>query len=141
MERLVFKNTCCKVVEEENCVESSERCTNMKREAKNLLDAGGNDRKAQVVDSFSKELVSTIRKCLQVPGTCRSVATQCGKAQSNFHKLRVSKLTVLWENFYTQMGMETRDPLLLQSVNQEIFDTLLVQSETSKATSRPPAPL
>ena len=44
-------------------------------------------------------------------------------------------------NFYSQMGMETRDPFLLQSVSHEIFDTILVQSETSKAMSRPSAPL
>ena len=57
------------------------------------------------------------------------------------HKLRLSKLKALRANFYSQMGMEIRDPLLLQSVSQEIFDTLLVKSETSKATLRLPAPL
>ena len=83
MEGLVFKNTYCKVVEEENCVEGSVRWTNMSREVQSLLYAGGNDRKARVVDSFRNELVSKISKCLQVQGTCRSGATQRGKDQSN----------------------------------------------------------
>ena len=75
MGSLVFKKACRKVVEEENCIEGSECCTNMRREAKSLLDAAGNDGKARVVDSFSNKLISTISKCLQVPGTCCSVAT------------------------------------------------------------------
>ena len=84
MESLVFKNACCKVVEEQNCVEGSERCTNVRKEAKSLLDTGGNDWKVRVVDSFSNELVSIISKCLQVHGICRSAVTRRGKPQSNF---------------------------------------------------------
>ena len=30
-------------MEEEDCVEGSERCTNVRKEAKSLLDTGGND--------------------------------------------------------------------------------------------------
>ena len=75
MESLVFKNACCKVTEEQNYFEGSERCTNVMKEAKSLLDTGGNDWKARVADSFSNKLVSTISKCLQVLGTGHSAAT------------------------------------------------------------------
>lgn len=130
----VFRSAVCEVIDPENCVEGSKRCTRMKEEGRKLL--GGAE--SRIFDDFSEELVSTIKTCVEVSGRCRSAATWREKAQVNFHKVRVTKIPALWSSFYSQMGIKMEDPLLLQSVSQRIFDTLLVQHMSSKAPSRPP---
>ena len=137
MARGICRSAFYKVTEEQNCVEGSEHCTKMREEARRLLDTGGDDYKAHVVDSFSDELVSAINTCLDFSG-CRSAAARREKAQSSFHKLRLSKLPAMWGKFYTKMGIEIGDPLLLQSVSQQVFDTLLLNSMSTNFPSGRP---
>ena len=39
----------------------------------------------------------------------------------------------LWTQFYSDMGIQVKSPLLAQAVSQEIFNKLLIQSETRPA--------
>lgn len=135
----VFRSALCEVVEAENCVDGSQRCARMKEEARKLLDTGGDERKTQIFDDFSEELISTIKTCVEVSEKCRSVATLREKAQVNFYKLRMNQIPALWAEFYIQMGINMEDLLLCQSVSQQVFDVLLIQHLSSKAPSRQPA--
>ena len=44
----------------------------------------------------------------------------------------------LWTQFYSDMGIQVKDPLLAQAVSQDIFNKLLIQSETRLASSPRP---
>ena len=52
-----FRSAFCEVIEEENCIESSEHCTQIKEETKKLLDTEGDDCKIQIFKNVVKELV------------------------------------------------------------------------------------
>ena len=135
----MLRNALCEVIEGDSCVEGSERCTRMREEAKKILTLTGDDSKKGVFQDFSEELVSVIKTCLAVSGQCRSVAAWREKAQANFHKVRISKIPGMWGRLYSQVDMKMKDPLLLQSVSQRVFSTLLLQHMSSIVPSRSPA--
>ena len=61
-----LRSAFCMVIEEDNCVQGSQPCTQMREEAAKLLDVVGDDGKTQIFNNFGKELVSMIKALVLV---------------------------------------------------------------------------
>ena len=103
MESLVYKNTCCNVIQEENCVIGSELCTSMRKEARSLLDIGGNDWEFRVVDSSRLKTL----KCIHA---CKSV-----------HKLKRCPILSQFHTFQTQVVHTAQNGNVLDLTNSSAY--------------------
>ena len=81
----------------------------------------------ELFDGFCQDLMSAIQKCMPSRTLSKSIAVLRQKAQMQFHNCRMSSLPPIWSRFSNAIGLEIDEPLLTQSVNQHIFDTLLVK--------------
>ena len=102
-------------------------------DAKRLIDIP--DDQAHLFDTFSEELVATIESCFDVVGKEHSARAWKEKALVNFHRLRLNKIPAICTSLYSQVGLKNDDPLLLQSVSQEVFNTLIVHRMNSRIPS------
>ena len=89
----------------------------------------------ELFDGFCQELLTAIKKCMPSTTNSKSIAVLRQKVQMQFHNCRMSTLPLIWSRFSTAIGLEVDEPLVMQSVNQHIFDTLLV--EHFQAQERP----
>ena len=75
---------------------------------------------------FCGELLSALRTCFSsVHRSCIEVAKY--NALKRFHALRLSQLPGLWTALLADMSMSSICPLLLQSVNRRVFESLMVE--------------
>lgn len=132
----VLRSCFSQVIEEKNVVEGSERCMKMIEDVKKLIDIGGDSHKMHIFDTFSEKHSATIETSFYISGKEHSsVQAWREKAQINFHRLQLSEIPAMWTLFYSQMGLKREDPLLLQSVSQEVFNTLLLHRMGSRICS------
>ena len=141
----LVRTAIAQLLEEENCFAYAERGKKITVLSRTLLEMVRQDHNVKIFDRFCQELVSTVRTCL-VPATtrCRSVAARREKGQMNFYQCRIAILPAMWSRFLIAIGLVADDPLLLQSVNQRIFDILLVeqfQGEGQSSSSSTKVPI
>ena len=77
---------------------------------------------------FCGELLSTLRTCFS-PVHRRRVELAKDKALKQFHTVRLSQLPGLWMALLadTCMSLNSISPLLLQSINRRVFESLMVE--------------
>ena len=78
------------------------------------------------IELLCQELLTAIQKSMPSTTNSKSIAVLQQKVQMQFHNCRMSTLPHIWSRFSTAIGLKVDEPLLMQSVNQQIFDTLLV---------------
>ena len=89
---------------------------------RSLLQAS--DTKRSDFDAFCVKLVGTVRSSMLKRGG-KSVSRT--KVLRSFHQLRLKELPELWEGLYRKVCLPVGPACLLQSVNRQLFDTLMVE--------------
>ena len=75
------------------------------------------------LESAAKEILSFIEQCF--PDTKgRSVVAVRERAACNFHKLSLAAIRDLWKNLLSKANVPLSDPLLTQTLNQKLFDSI-----------------
>eukprot|EP00118_Oscarella_pearsei_P015513 m.140398 g.140398 ORF g.140398 m.140398 type:complete len:302 (+) comp38303_c0_seq10:318-1223(+) len=94
--------------------------------------------------SFSKDaassaetIVSTISGCFPSDSTPRLIHAWKSKGQKSFHMARIAKLPSLWRQLLAAMSITLSDPLLGQTSNQKIFDSIMIQKMAAFVTAPP----
>ena len=81
---------------------------------------------ATFIEQFSGILMKTLLGPFStVPSSCRSQQKKIEKIWSEFHMLRISSLPRLWNSCFSTLGIPSVDPLVIQSLNQILFEDLL----------------
>ena len=75
---------------------------------------------------FCGELLSALRTCFSSVHRSRIEVAKYN-ALKRFHALRLSQLPSLWTALLADMSMSSICPLLLQSVNRRVFESLMVE--------------
>ena len=75
---------------------------------------------------FCGELLSTLRTCFSSVHR-RRVELAKDKALKQFHTVRLSQLPGLWMALLADMSLNSISPLLLQSTNRRVFESLMVE--------------
>lgn len=95
-----------------------------------------------VFDTFSEELISSIKSLFDPKTTYRSPATKREKLWIAFHvKLRMTELPNIWSCFLCGSGIESEDQLFQQSVNQKVFEMILCEHFTATSSDVVPTPV
>ena len=126
----------------EKTLSQSPRAMNMKRYGQDILISteigpGPQSRKRESFDKFCIQLLSYLQ------GQIRSVASKYKlnkskreKLWSLFHNLRTKGvLPSLWKEMLNKLDMKIDDPLLEQTVNQEVFEVCLREYFAESCTS------
>ena len=88
-------------------------------------------------DKFSEEMISSIEAIFtNIPKGMRSQSSKKTRCWSAFHEKRHTDLQKLWQGLLTTLSLEN-DQLFIQSVNQELFQEMLIRyfSETCSSTA------
>ena len=91
------------------------------------------------VQSCAMNIVQSISKCIAKTSSSFSIHSLREKAQTAFHRVRMEELPSPWKHLLEASSICLRDPLLMQSVNQKVFDRLLVDSVSSCQSQAPTA--
>lgn len=91
--------------------------------------------KMTAFDEFSSELVSTLQSIFTPQKTYRSSEAKRTKYWTNFHQVRIMKLTKIWSKFLSAIHIEANDQLFQQSVSQKVFEMLLPEQFASQSSS------
>lgn len=87
---------------------------------------------------FYDELLCALRTCFSpVHRTCVELAKH--NALKRFHALRLSQLPGIWTSLLVNVSLSSISPLLLQSVNRRVFESLMLEyfiDALTVATSR-----
>ena len=75
---------------------------------------------------FCGQLLSTLRTCFS-PVHRRRVELAKDKALKQFHTVRLSQRPGLWMALLADMSLNSISPLLLQSINRIVFESLMVE--------------
>ena len=121
--------------DEESSFTYTERGKTVAELCRKITDFVIQESNVELFDGFCQELLTAIKKCMPSTTNSKSIAVLRQKAQMQFHNCRISTLPLIWSRFSTAIGLEVDEPLVMQSVNQHIFDTLLV--EHFQAQERP----
>ena len=121
--------------DEESSFTYTERGKTVAELCRKITDSVIQESNVELFDGFCQELLTAIKKCMPSTTNSKSIAVLRQKAQMQFHNCRMSTLPRIWSMFSTAIGLEVDEPLVMQSVNQHIFDTLLV--EHFQAQERP----
>ena len=117
----------------------SSRATKVKQIGQEILHkVGHGDPGTSTFNKFSNELV----KCLQqhirsVTSRLRSTTSKRERLWSTFHTLRTSNtLASMWKALVSSLGVPVDDPLLEQSVYQEVFESCVQDYFSSTNSAR-----
>ena len=93
------------------------------------MEAMGASENAAFIEQFSGILMKTLLGPFStVPSSCRSQRKKIEKIWSEFHMLRISSLPRLWNSCFSTLGIPSADPLVIQSLNQILFEDLLCEN-------------
>ena len=93
-----------------------------KETARKLIEASTANDSRQ--DTFVKFALAIDKKLegLATPSSTKNLSTQRKQLWSRFHASRTSELRNLWDNLYKSLGLNTKDPLLSEYVNEKLFE-------------------
>ena len=123
---------------------TSLRCSKLQHWGQELLDKVCHSSHESAFDSFCQELIDYFQETISALAKSNNSATVRARLWSEFHKLRMKgKLPTLWRDLLCKLDMNIDDPLLEQSIYQEVFEMCLLQyfaDVRSNATSSMPNP-
>ena len=86
-----------------------------------------NDEQIELFDTFCDDITSELNKIFTgLSKRIRCPSTKRTRLWSAFHDQRQTKLLKLWQDLFSKQGISDDDQLFLQSVNQELFQLMLV---------------
>ena len=108
-------------LEREEYLITSERNSCIQRQGKLLIDIFKNEERHVQAEEFTVKLMCSLE-------TLVLSHKKKERMLMAFHQFRVSQLSVLWMDFCSEVGIhETIDPLLYQTVSQEIFQNYYLE--------------
>ena len=116
----LFRRAVDAVVNEKTLSDSNSRSCVIEREGRELLASSDPSLRPHV-----ERIVASISECIDARPSERSIAARRESAQFEFARARFDVCSV--ECFYELLDITLADPILIQSVNQKIFDNFLVE--------------
>ncbi len=99
----------------------------MQKTGREILSNIGSSTEGNLFEQFSNDLIVALQGAFDGAKRCRSVSTKKPRVWSSFHQIRIDKLPSIWKKFLSSINIASDDPLLEQSVNQTLFEKLLVE--------------
>ena len=121
---------------EDRCLSvSSPRVDYMKKLGKEILSqVAESEEKRKLFDDFSDELTASLEKICETGRSLKLYSAMRGRLWSGFHKAALSELPPVWNKLLSSLGIECKEHLLCQSVNQKLFETVMLKFFNSKST-------
>ena len=80
-----------------------------------------------IIREMAVRIVSSIDGCIDKTSSVRSLLRRREHAMQAFRSIRCASLMTAWERLYEVLNMVMSDPILAQSVNDKIFNCLIVR--------------
>ena len=121
---------------EDRCLSvSSPRVDYMKKFGKEILSqVAESEEISKLFEDFSDELCASLEKICETGRSLKSHSAVRGRLWSGFHKATLSELPPMWKRFISSLGIECKEHLLCQSVNQKLFEMVMLKFFNSKST-------
>ena len=132
-----MKSSIKTVLEENELQLSSLRRDSLKQAGKRILELAEGGEVERLFIEFSARLATAVRNTFRSSTTYRSSATKREKMWSAFHQLRLSELPTIWKDFLSSIEVDYDDQLLQQSVNQKLFESVLLEHFPPAADQNP----
>ena len=123
----IVRAAIAQLFDEESSFTCTERGKAIADFSRKIMEIVVQESNVELFDGFCQDLTSAIQKCIPSTTLSKSIADLRQKAQIHFHNCRMSSLPPIWSRFSNAIGLVIDEPLLTQSVNQHIFDTLLLE--------------
>ena len=112
----------------------SVRSENVKRLAKQVLEATATDVNGRVFETFSSSLMAKIATTTSVPSTVKTWKTKRERMWAAFHCLQVKDLPPLWDALFKDLSCSVSKAdevaLLTQHINEKLFERVVTQQAT-----------
>ena len=119
-----LKNTINSVLCQGHFKNLSDRCDQLQRFGKSVLDAFS-EFDSRGVLQFAADLDAEFNKIVQAANCYKLYSTKREKAWSMFHSFRCEKLVDLWKELFKKLDVSGMDRLFIQSITQELFEIKL----------------
>ena len=118
-----FRTAVTKILLEEIVTEESPRYLEMKKMAKMIEDR----LETEIVKEFAQELMATVENICGRYVERRGALQYRQEAMSKFTIQRMKTLPALWKGLFEKLEITRNDVLFEQSVNQNVFDAILLE--------------
>ena len=130
----VVRGAISTVLDDEKLVQSA-RTDAMRQFGKNLLaKVMDGDQEMEIFDKFCEELTSRIDSIFSKVTHIVTPSSKRTLCWHTFHEQRLKNLPELWQNMFVKLGFD-ENHLLMQSVNQELFQQMLSSYFARECTS------
>ncbi len=95
-----------------------------------LLQEGERGReKKKILEDFFALLVGTIKSCTDGIAKIQILLAR-ERALKRFHQLRLESLPTLWKEVFSELGVPEDSAVILQSINQLLFNSIVLEGFT-----------
>lgn len=110
---------------EDKCLDmSSARVEYMKNLGTEVISKS--EENVELLDEFSAKLHAIFDKVCKACESLKLHSSMRVRLWSGFHNATLSELPPLWETLFSSLDIECKDKLLCQTVNQKVFDMVMV---------------
>ena len=117
-----FRVAIAGIIEDRDFALNTPRMEKAKETARKLVEAStANDSRQHTFVKFALAIDKKLEGLATLSST-KKLSTQRKLLWSRFHASRTSELRNLWENLYKSLGLNPKDPLLYEYVNEKLFE-------------------